>query len=68
MDALNRFMEVPGYIPVYQQSEDKQTSYKGTTVSHVISLHLDSIESCHVHLYESVLPVVAWDPGVVDAP
>lgn len=33
----------------------------------MLSLHLDSIEASHIHLHQSVLPVVAWDPGVVDA-
>lgn len=30
-------------------------------------LHLDCIETGHVHLNKPVLPVVAWDSGVVDA-
>lgn len=34
---------------------------------YVFSLHLDSIETSHVHLYKPVPPVVAWDSGVVDA-
>lgn len=31
-------------------------------------LHLDGIQSSHVHLRETVLPVVPWDSGVVDTP
>lgn len=30
-------------------------------------LHLDCIETGHVHLNKPVLPVVPWDSGVVDA-
>lgn len=33
----------------------------------VLSLHLDSIETSHVHLNQPVLPVVPWDSGVVNA-
>lgn len=31
-----------------------------------IHLHLDGIESSHVHLEESVLPVISRDAGIVD--
>lgn len=35
--------------------------------SDVLDLHLDGIESGHVHLHKPVLPVVPWDSGVVNA-
>lgn len=32
-----------------------------------LSLHLDGIQTSHVHLQKPVLPVVSWDSGVMDA-
>lgn len=74
VDALYGFVEVPGHISVWRQSifqrnvikeQDRQGNMYHSM--HVVSLHLDGVESGHVHLKKPVLPVVTWDPGVVDA-
>lgn len=68
---LYRFMEVPGHISVCQEEEVQMwsTHYSKNRNIHVrmlLNLHLDGIESGHVHLHEPVLPVVPWDSGVVN--
>lgn len=31
-----------------------------------LSLHLNGVEAAHVHLHQSVLPVAAWDSGIMN--
>lgn len=33
-----------------------------------MNIRLDGVQSCHVHLQQTIFPVDPWDPAVVDAP
>lgn len=56
-----------GHICVNPEQIWLETLHKqGFREQLIFILHLNGIESRHVHLHEAVFPVVLWNPGVVD--
>lgn len=61
-------MEVPGDISELTcRDQSKERVSVCVKDCGGLILHLDGIQTSHVHLQEPVLPVVSGDSGVVDA-